>query len=53
MGCTIDREAYNGMYYALTGSGRVMADTLAGIKELIKAKGKGSEIKLHFAKKVK
>ena len=34
-GCTITRAFPSGMFYAMTPSGRVLADTLAGIKQLI------------------
>jgi len=36
LGCTIERNFPSGMYYAMTSQGRVLADTLAGIKSLIK-----------------
>ena len=35
MGCGISRTFPGGMYYALTSKGRVMADTLGGVKQLI------------------
>ncbi len=36
LGCTITRVFPSGMYYAMTCQGRVLADTLAGIKQLIR-----------------
>lgn len=40
-GCNIFRFVHNGMYNALTSKGTMRADTLAGIKELIReAEGK-------------
>lgn len=37
MGCTIDPRALgSGLYYALTSQGSVRADTIAGIKRMIR-----------------
>lgn len=40
LGCTIDPKNREGYYYALTSQGRVMADTIAGIKSLIREREK-------------
>lgn len=36
MGCTIYRYPTTGLYYAYTSNGSVRADTVAGIKEMIR-----------------
>lgn len=36
MGCTIDRYPTTGLYYAFTSKGSVRADTLDGIKDMIR-----------------
>jgi hypothetical protein len=40
LGCTIDPKNREGLYYALTSQGRVMADTIEGIKSLIRDREK-------------
>lgn len=40
MGCTIDRYPRTGLYTALTSKGSVRADTVAGIKDLIREREK-------------
>ena len=40
MGCTIERYPRTGLYTALTSKGSVRADTIAGIKEMIRDREK-------------
>jgi hypothetical protein len=45
MGCTINRYPRTGLYYAFTSNGSVRADTVAGIKEMIREREKPAKKK--------